>query len=194
MFQKGVHGKTSSVVRYLEHNAVSASLLMPGERQPACTFRDLLVWQKAHQFVLAVYGFTVSFPKQETYGLSQQMRRAAVSIPANIAEGFRRRGKPDKARYMNLAESSLEECRYYLILAQDLGYGDATQLTTTLEEVSRMLNAYATAILASGSCIPQGYQGRSPCLVGTALVSGCTGAGDRGAEAADRRSPKRFAY
>ena len=130
---------------------MSASLLMTGERQPARTFRDLLVWQKAHQFVLAVYGFTVSFPKQETYGLSLQMRRAAVSVPANIAEGFRRRGKADKARYMNLAEGSLEECRYYLILAQDLDYGDTTQLTTALEEVSRMLNAYATAILASGS-------------------------------------------
>jgi len=60
----------------------------------------------------------------ETYGLSHQMRRAAVSIPANIAEGFRRRGKADKARFMNLAEESLEECRYYLIMAHDLGYGD----------------------------------------------------------------------
>ena len=79
------------------------------------------------------------------------MRRAAVSIPANIAEGFRRRGKPDKARFMNMAEGSIEECRYYLILAKDLGYGDTTGLTTVLEEVSRMLNAYAAAILTSGS-------------------------------------------
>ena len=79
------------------------------------------------------------------------MRRAAVSVPANIAEGFRRRGKADKARYMNMAEASLEESRYYLILAQDLGYGDATSLKTSLEEVSRLLNAYASAILASDS-------------------------------------------
>ena len=122
---------------------------MPGERNPARTFRDLLVWQKAHQWVLAVYTFTASFPQYETYGLALQMRRAAVSIPANIAEGFRRRGKPDKARYMNIAEGSLEESRYYLILAQDLGYGQTQQLMASLEEVSRLLNRYAAAILTS---------------------------------------------
>ena len=91
---------------------------------------------------------TLGFPKEETYGLKLQMRRAAVSIPDNIAEGFRR-GKADKARYMNMAEGSLEESRYYLILAQDLGYGDTSSLTTSLEEVSRLLNAYASAMLAS---------------------------------------------
>jgi four helix bundle protein len=123
---------------------------MPVAR-PSRTFRDLIVWQKAHQFVLAVYPFTAAFPKQETYGLSIQMRRAAVSIPANIAEGFRRRGKADKARFMNIAEGSIEECRYYLILAKDLGYGDTENLTATLEEVSRLLNAYADTILSSGS-------------------------------------------
>ena len=83
--------------------------------------------------------------------MALQMRRAAVSVPANIAEGFRRRGKADKARYMNMAESSLEESRYYLLLAQDLGYGDTSSLTTSLEEVSRLLNAYTKAILASDS-------------------------------------------
>jgi four helix bundle protein len=98
-----------------------------------------------------VYSFTVTFPKEETYGLALQMRRAAVAIPANIAEGFRRRGKADKARYMNMAEASLEESRYYLILAQDLGYGDISNLTSSLEEVSRLLNAYASAIRASDS-------------------------------------------
>jgi four helix bundle protein len=77
------------------------------------------------------------------------MRRAAVSIPANIAEGFRRRGKPDKARFMNIAEGSVEECRYFLILAKDLGYGDTGKLSATLEEVSRFLGAYTTAIRAS---------------------------------------------
>src|SRR6266699_2895534 len=118
---------------------------------PARTFHDLIVWQKAHQFVLAVYPFTAGFPRQETYGLSMQMRRAAVSIPANIAEGFRRRGKPDKARFMNIAEGSIEECRYYLILAQDLGYGDSGNLATSLEEVSRLLNASSTAILSSSA-------------------------------------------
>src|SRR5213594_3160191 len=123
---------------------------MPTSR-PARTFQDLLVWQKAHRFVLDIYALTVAFPKQETYGLSLQMRRAAVSIPANIAQGFRRRGKADKARYMNIAEGSLEECRYYLILAHDLGYGDTDALTAALEEASRLLTAYSAAILTSGS-------------------------------------------
>ena len=119
--------------------------------KPARTFQDLLVWQKAHRFVLEIYALTTGFPKQETYGLSLQMRRAAVSITANIAEGFRRRGKADKARFMNMAEGSVEECRYFLILAKDLGYGDTEGIAASLEEVSRLLNAYATAILASGS-------------------------------------------
>jgi four helix bundle protein len=120
-------------------------------RPAARTFADLLVWRKAHEFVLAIYQFTAGFPKAETYGLSGQMRRAAVSIPANIAEGFRRRGPADKARFMNMAEGSIEECRYYLILAKDLGYGDTTILNNLLEEVSRMLSAYARAILTPGS-------------------------------------------
>lgn len=124
---------------------------MQTERQKARTFRDLMVWRKAHEFVLAVYRFTATFPKSEIYGLAQQMRRAAVSIPANIAEGFTRRGKTDKARFMNIAESSLEESRYYLILSQDLGYGQTDGLMNALEDVSRPLNAYARAILASGS-------------------------------------------
>ena len=125
----------------------------PGSRsRPAArSFRDLIVWRKAHEFVLAVYTFTAAFPKQETYGLALQFRRGAVSIAANIAEGFRRRGKADKARFMNLAEGSLEECRYYLILAQDLGYGSTERLIPSLEEVSRLLDAYARAILSSDS-------------------------------------------
>lgn len=125
--------------------------VMTGPRPPAKTFRDLLVWRKAHEFVLSVYKFTESFPKPETYGLSLQMRRAAVSIPANIAEGFRKRSKPDKVRFMNMAEGSVEESRYYLILAEDLGYGDTKQSLTLLEEVSRLLNAYSKAILTPDS-------------------------------------------
>ena len=130
--------------------AVNASYSMALSK-PARTFQDLLVWQKAHEFVLGIYALTTGFPRQETYGLSLQMRRAAVSIPANIAEGFRRRGKADKARFMNIAEGSVEECRYFLILARDLGYGDTQKLSANLEEVSRLLGAYAAAILASGS-------------------------------------------
>jgi len=124
---------------------------MQTEQPKAKSFRDLMVWRKAHEFVLAVYRFTSTFPKSEIYGLAQQMRRAAVSIPANIAEGFTRRGKTDKARFMNIAESSLEESRYYLILSQDLGYGQTDGLMNALQDVSRPLNAYARAILASGS-------------------------------------------
>lgn len=66
-------------------------------KKPARTFEDLLVWNKAHEFVLSTYRFSASFPQHELYGLTLQMRRAAVSIPANIAEGFKKRGKSDKA-------------------------------------------------------------------------------------------------
>ena len=118
-------------------------------RAPAKTFQDLIVWQKAHQFVLAVYRFTESFPKSETYGLSLQLRRAAVSIAANIAEGFKKRGKADKARFMNMSQGSVEECRYYLILAQDLNYGDSRPLQIQLEEASKLLQVYVETILAS---------------------------------------------
>jgi four helix bundle protein len=124
---------------------------MPALRPTAKTFRDLIVWQKAHAFVLSTYKYTNGFPREELYGLSSQMRRAAVSIAANIAEGFRKRGKPDKARFMNTAEGSIEESRYYLILAEDLAYGQTTALMNGLEEVSRLLNAYARAILTSDS-------------------------------------------
>ena len=115
---------------------------------PAKSFRDLSVWRKAHEFVLAVYPLTGNFPKSETYSLTAQMRRAAVSVPANIAEGFRRRGRADKVRFLNIAEGSLEECHYYLILAQDLGYGNTSELTDLANRVGRMLNAYSKAILA----------------------------------------------
>lgn len=123
---------------------------MTEERIPSKTFRDLIVWQKAHEFVLAVYQFTAGFPKHETYALGIQMRRAAVSIPANIAEGFRKRGRADKIRFVNMAEGSLEESRYYLILSQDLGYGTTERLMGLLEEVSRLLNAYSKAIATHG--------------------------------------------
>ena len=121
---------------------------MPVARQPATSFRDLIVWQKAHEFALGIYKLTGGFPKQETYSLALQMRRAEVSIPANIAEGFRKRGRPDKARFMNTAEGSIEESRYYLILTQDLGYARTGELTGLLEEVSRLLNAYCRALLS----------------------------------------------
>ena len=118
---------------------------------PARTFRDLIVWQKAHQLVLALYRLTENFPKSEIYGLTSQLRRAAVSVPANIAEGFKKTGRADKARFMNTAQGSLEECRYYLILAADLGYGATDELYNQLDEVSRLLDSYTAAILPSVS-------------------------------------------
>jgi four helix bundle protein len=119
------------------------------ERAAAKTFRDLIIWQRAHQFVLAVYRVTATFPKNETFGLTSQLRRAAVSIAANIAEGFKRRGCRDKVRFLNIAQSSLEECRYYLILTDDLRYGDAASAMALLEETSRCLEGYVQRILTS---------------------------------------------
>ncbi len=108
-------------------------------RYPAQSFKDLLVWQKAHQYVLNAYRISESFPKSEIYGLTSQFRRAAVSIAANIAEGFKKRGNKDKARFYNIAQGSLEECQYYLILIKDLGYADTDVLILDLTEVSKML-------------------------------------------------------
>src|SRR3954464_4865422 len=105
------------------------------------SFRDVIVWQKAHAFVLGVYRTTEQFPKSEIYGLTSQFRRAAVSIPANIAEGFKKRGKADKLRFYNIAQGSLEECQYYLILAHDLHYTDSRSAIEHLSEVARLLEA-----------------------------------------------------
>ena len=119
-------------------------------RKTAKTFEDLIVWQKSHAWVLMVYRLSDSFPPKEIYSLTSQLRRAAMSVPANIAEGFKKRGVRDKARYFNIAQGSLEECRYYFILARDLGYGDTSELIARLEEVSRLLDAYHRTILNSG--------------------------------------------
>jgi four helix bundle protein len=114
--------------------------------RPSKSFKDVIVWQKAHQFVLGVYKYTRQFPKEERFGLTAQFRAAAVSIAANIAEGFVKRTIPDKVRLMNIAQGSLEECRYYLILANDLAYGPNTHLEELSEEVSKLLNAYLRSL------------------------------------------------
>src|SRR5205823_14128109 len=124
---------------------------MATERPAARSFRDLMVWQKAHELVLAVYRLTDSFPDREKFGLSHQMRRAAVSIPANIAEGFGKRSRAEKARFLNIAQGSVEEVRYYLILARDLGYANTADLLLDLAEVSRLLEAYSRPLRGGGT-------------------------------------------
>jgi len=120
-------------------------------RPPAQRFEDLVVWQKSHQLVLLVYRLTKRLPKEELFGLVSQMRRAAVSVPANIAEGFKRRGRSDKARHMNIAQSSLEELRYYFILCADLSYMTDDAASAQMDETARLLGAYAQSILTSSS-------------------------------------------
>ncbi len=85
-------------------------------------FRKLLVWQRAHQLVLLIYKNTEKFQKHEMFGLTSQMRRAAVSVPANVAEGYAAGGKNQFGRYLDIAQGSLAEVEYYLILALDLKY------------------------------------------------------------------------
>jgi four helix bundle protein len=115
------------------------------------SFRDLVVWQKAHAFTLALYHATEAFPKHELFALTAQIRRAAASIPSNIVEGFRRRTKPDKLRFYNTAQASADECLYELILAHDLRYADTTTLQADLEEVSRLLQGYINGLERGGS-------------------------------------------
>lgn len=117
-------------------------------RTPARNFRDLVVWRRAHELVLDVYRATESFPRREIFGLTSQLRRATVSVAANIAEGFTRRGLADKARLLNIAQGSIEEARYYLILAGELRYADTARLQTSLEKVARLLGAYTSAVVA----------------------------------------------
>ena len=114
--------------------------------EKAKDFTDLLVWQKAHKFVLEVYSITNSFPKSEQFGLTSQLKRAAISIPANIAEGFVKNGIADKLRFYNIAEGSVHECKYYLILTRDLGYIDNLELSYLLEEISKLLGSYMKSI------------------------------------------------
>ena len=116
------------------------------------TFQNILAWQKAYDFVLDVYKYTKSFPESEKYGLISQFQRAAVSIIANIAEGYKKMGKADKLRFMNISQGSLQECRCYVILSRDLGYIDNEVyniLYSKIEEASKLLNGYCKAMLNS---------------------------------------------
>lgn len=113
------------------------------------SFKEIYAWQRAHAFVVMVYNVTKTFPSFERFGLSSQFQRAAVSIPANIAEGYRKDGMADKLRFLNIAQGSLEECRYYILLSYDLNYIDQetyNNMNASIEETSKLLNAYYRGI------------------------------------------------
>ena len=115
------------------------------------SINNLYVFKQAHLFVLDVYKATKDFPDFEKFGLSSQFQRAAVSIPANIAEGSKKLTKADKLRFMNIAQGSLEECRYYILLSKDLQYTSAeayTFLNNKIEELSKILNAFIKGIVS----------------------------------------------
>ncbi len=107
-------------------------------------FNDLKVWQRGHALVLEVYRLTASFPDGERFGLISQLRRAAVSVPTNIAEGAKRQRSQDYARFLNIAEGSLSEVEYLLLLSRDLSFLTAEAhkaLQAEIEEIARMLYA-----------------------------------------------------
>ena len=113
-------------------------------------FQRVIAWQKAHAFVLAVYRITKCFPEDERFGLTSQFRRAAISIEANIAEGYKKLSKADKLRFFNISQGSLEECRDYIILSYDLGYINDevyNELKDLSEHASRMINSYCEGVI-----------------------------------------------
>lgn len=114
------------------------------------TFEDIIAWQRARFFIKHVYNISKKFPDDEKFGLTSQFRRAAISIAANIAEGYKRIGKDDKLRFFNYSQGSLEECRCYIILANDFNYisnEEATALIQEIEDTSRLLNSYSQAMV-----------------------------------------------
>ena len=118
--------------------------------QGSRTYDELVAWKKAHQFVVLAYSIIATFPSYEQYGLCSQFRRAAVSIPANIAEGYKKLGKADKLRFFNIAQGSLEECRYYCLLAKDLGYIDDNKynnIVNSIQDASYLLNSYIKGVV-----------------------------------------------
>lgn len=115
---------------------------------PIKHFRQLEAWQEAHKLVLMVYQGTREYPSDERFGLTSQMRRAAVSIAANVAEGFKRRGIQDKIRFYNTSEASLEELEYYFLLSKDLAYispDSHADLMAQADSVGRLLNGFITS-------------------------------------------------
>ena len=101
-------------------------------------FTDLKVWQRSHALVLQLYRMTKSLPSDERFGLISQIRRAAVSVPTNIAEGSKRQGRQDYARFLNIAEGSLVETEYLLMLSRDLGYLTPKVVEVPLAEIAEI--------------------------------------------------------
>jgi four helix bundle protein len=116
------------------------------DRKPARTFKELIVWQKAHQLVLNVYKAITDFPREEMYGLTSQLRRSSISVAANVAEGFKKKGTADKLKFMNIAQGSLSETDYHLLLANDLDYHNTNGLLNDVNEVGRLLESYMKGI------------------------------------------------
>ena len=115
-------------------------------KEKAKSYKDLIVWQKSHSLVLEIYKTTEQFPKEEIYCLTSQIRRASISIPANIAEGFARKGIKDKLRFYNIAQGSLNEIGYYLILSDELGYANTSLMNNKVEEISKILKSYTQSM------------------------------------------------
>ena len=118
------------------------------------TFKDLIVWQKSHLLVLKIYEITKQFPREEIYGLTNQIRRAAYSVPANIVEGKKKKTIPHQLSFINIAEGSLEEVKYFLILSKDLKYIEEdryNELLKDAEEIGKLLNGYEKFIKNSNS-------------------------------------------
>lgn len=114
-------------------------------------YKKLVVWEKAHQLVVAIYRITRDFPKEELYGLTSQIRRAAVSIPSNLAEGSGKNTDADVARFARISLGSAKELEYQLLLARDLGYvtDPAYQsLDTEVKQVLRMLSGFVQKLNA----------------------------------------------
>jgi four helix bundle protein len=117
-------------------------------------FTQLKVWERGHRFVLAIYRASKDYPTEERFGLTSQLRRAAVSVPNNIAEGSKRRGRGEYAHQVNIAEASLSEVENLLILSRDLGYLPEVACEAFLreaDEIQRMLNALRRKIETAGS-------------------------------------------
>jgi four helix bundle protein len=112
-------------------------------------FRSLIVWQKGHQLVLDIYRITRSFPEEEKFGIVPQMRRAVISITANISEGYRKIGKKDKLRFFNMSQGSLAEVSNFIIIAKDLQYVSEDEyalLNNEIREIDRLLESYCAKI------------------------------------------------